>query len=111
MSAVDYVPTTFLPVRFGEEATAHIKFVESAEAQSLVDETTKVLANRPSHEKLVRNQLLRLQMETARYAMLKPGIPAIPRGPQVGDDGRVRVGGMATFDLIEVEDYQAVDAA
>ena len=111
MSAVDYVPTTFLPVMFGEEATAHIKIVESAEAQSLVDETTKVLANRPGHEKLVRNQLLSLQMETARYAMLKPGIPAIPRGPQVGDDGRLTISGMVTFNLIEIQEYQAVDAA
>ena len=46
--------------------------------------------------------------------MLKPGIPAIHllyRGPQVGDDGRVRVGGMVTFYLIEAEDYQAASAA
>lgn len=114
MSAVDYVPTTFLPVMFDEEATAHIKIVESAEAQSLVDETTKVLANPPGHERLVRNQLLNLQMETAGYAMLKPGVPAIHlhyRGPQVGDDGRLAISGMVTFNLIEIQEYQAVDAA
>lgn len=106
----DYVLTTFSPAMFGEAATAHIKIVPREEAQSLVDERTCLIATRPTHERLARNQLVGASGTTGRFAMLKPGICAVHlhyRGPAIGDDGELPVGGMCTFFLIEVEDYEA----
>jgi hypothetical protein len=94
---------------FGEGATAHIKIVSQEEAQSRVNEHTKVVATRVSHDRLARTQLNGPADETARYAQLKPGVTAIHlhyRGPQIADDGRMPLGGMCTFYLIEVEEYQ-----
>jgi len=104
----DYVLTTFSPAMFGEKATAHIKIVDAAKAQSHVDNRTKIVATRVNHDRLARTQLPGCDPETARYGMLKPGVTAVHlhyRGPQVGDDGIVPIGGMVTFYLIEVEDY------
>lgn len=104
-----YVLTTFSPAMFGEGATAHIKIIDHAKAQSMVDQHTKIVATRVSHDRLARTQLTGAAEETARYAMLKGGICAIHlhyRGPQVGDDGRLPAGGMVTYYLIEVDEYQ-----
>ena len=109
----DYVLTTFSPAMFGEGATAHIKIVDAAQAQSLVDRNTKIVATRVSHDRLARTQLSGAADETARYAMLKGGITAIHlhyRGPQVGDDGRLPAGAMITYYLIEVDEYQEMVA-
>ncbi|WP_380874275.1 hypothetical protein ACFB49_46850 [Sphingomonas sp. DBB INV C78] len=114
MPQVDYVLTTFSPAMFGEGATAHIKIIEAEEARSLVDTDTKIVATRVSHDRLAHAQLPGASEETARYAMLKPGVCAIHlhyRGPQVGDDGKLPVGSMVTFYLIEVEEYQVPEAA
>lgn len=82
---VDYVLTTFTPAMFGEGATAHIKIVEAAETQSLVDRNTRIVATRVSHDRLARNQLKGMAQDTARYATLKGGVTAIHihyRGPK-----------------------------
>ena len=105
----NYVLTTFSPAMFGEQATAHIKIVPKEEAESYVTEHTRIVATRVSHDRLARNQLPGANEETARYAMLKPGVTAIHlhyRGPQIGDDGKLPISGMCTFYLIEVEEYQ-----
>jgi hypothetical protein len=105
----NYILTTFSPAMFGEKATSHIRIIDAEEAQSLVDENTKVVATRVSHDRLARTQLQGAAEETARYAMLKPGVTAIHlhyRGPQVGDDGRLPMGGMVTYYLVEVTEYQ-----
>jgi hypothetical protein len=105
----DYVLTTFSPAMFGERATAHIKIIPQEVAQSLLGEETRVVATRVSHDRLARTQLPGAHHETARYAQLKPGIMAIHlhyRGPAIGEDGRMPVGGMCTFYLIDVEEYQ-----
>jgi hypothetical protein len=94
---------------FGEGATAHIKIITADEAKSRVGETTRIVATRVSHDRLARNQLQGAHVETARYAQLTPGICAIHmhyRGPNVGDEGQMPIGGMVTFYLIEVEEYQ-----
>lgn len=104
----DYVLTTFSPAMFGERATAHIKIIAKDEATALISERTKIVATRVSHDRLARNQLLGADRETARYAMLNPGVTAIHlhyRGPQIGDDGHLPASGMVTFYLIEVEEY------
>ena len=109
----DYVLTTFTPAMFGEGATAHIKIVDAAEAQSMITKDTKVVATRVSHDRLARTQLPGAAEETARYAMLKAGITALHlhyRGPQVGDDGRLPAGAMITYYLIEVDEYQEMAA-
>ena len=62
---------------FGEKATAHIKIISPDEAQGLVDQTTKVVATRVSHDRLARTQLPGAAEETARYAMLKEGVSAL----------------------------------
>ena len=98
---------------FGEGATAHIKIVDAAEAQSMIDKNTKIVATRVSHDRLARTQLLGAADETARYAMLKGGVTALHlhyRGPQVGDDGRLPAGAMITYYLIEVDEYQEMAA-
>lgn len=105
----DYILTTFSPAMFGERATAHIKVIQKAEAEGYIDQHTKIVATRVSHDRLARNQLPGANDETARYAMLKPGVTAIHmhyRGPQIGDDGKLPLSGMCTFYLIEVEEYQ-----
>ena len=66
--SVDYVLTTFSPAMFGEGATAHIKIVDAANAQSLIDKNTKIVATRVGHDRLARNQLTGMAGETARYA-------------------------------------------
>ena len=51
--------------------------------------------------------------ETARYATLKGGVTALHlhyRGPQVGEDGRMPTGGMVTYYLVEVDEYQEMVA-
>lgn len=108
MSA-NYVLTTFSPAMFGEHATMHIRIISKEEAESYITDRTKIVATRVSHDRLARNQLPGADEETARYATLKPGVTAIHlhyRGPQIGDDGRLPMGGMCTFYLIEVEEYQ-----
>src|SRR5688500_16259297 len=105
----DYVLTTFSPAMFGTGATAHIKIIESGEAQQVVGDQTKIVATRVSHERLARRQLPAVAAEVARYAILAPGTTSVHlhyRGPMIGDDGQLPVGGMVTFYLIEVEDYQ-----
>lgn len=105
---INYVLTTFSPAMFGEGATAHIKVITKEEAQSLIGDETRVVATRPSHERLARNQFPGVSEETARYAMLKPGTNAIHlhyRGPQVPEDGTMPAGSMVTFYLVETEDY------
>jgi len=94
---------------FGEKATAHIRIVTAEEAASLVDENTRIVATRVSHERLARTQFPGASEETARYAMLKPGTNAIHlhyRGPQVPESGEMPIGGMVTHYLIETEEYQ-----
>ena len=111
--SVDYVLTTFSPAMFGEGATAHIKIVDAAQAQSLIDENTKIVATRVSHDRLARTQLVGAAEETARYATLKGGVTALHlhyRGPQVGEDGRMPTGGMVTYYLVEVDEYQEMVA-
>ena len=97
---------------FGEKASAYVRIVRAGEAQQLVGAATKVVATRISHEKLARNQFPHANLETARYAMLKPGTSAVHlqyRGPQVPDSGDMPIGGMVTFYLIEVEEYQELE--
>lgn len=106
---IDYILTTFSPAMFGEGATAHIRIVDPVEAQSLVGPATKVVATRVSHDRLAKSQFPGASEETARYAMLKTGTSALHlhyRGPQVGEEGKLPIGGMVTLYLIEVEDYQ-----
>ena len=78
------VLTAFSPAMFGEGATAHIKIVDAATAQSLIGKNTKFVATRVSHDRLARTQLLGAEDETARYAILKGGVAALHlhyRGP------------------------------
>lgn len=108
----NYVLTTFSPAMFGEAATAHIKIIHKDEATALIDERTKIVATRVSHDRLARNQLSGADPETARYATLNAGITAIHlhyRGPQIGDDGALPLNGMVTFYLIEVEEYAEIE--
>jgi len=108
----DYILTTFSPAMFGEGATAHIKVVELAEAQALVHEHTRIVATRVPHDRLARTQFPGAASETARYANLRPGVVAVHmhyRGPNVGEDGRLPVGGMITPYLLEVEEYQVAE--
>src|SRR5262245_59192442 len=105
----DYVLTTFSPAMFGTGATAHIKVVEADEARHLVGEGTRIVATRVSHERLDRRQLPSAAAEVGRYATLNAGTTALHlhyRGPMIGEDGEMPVGGMVTFYLIEVEAYQ-----
>ena len=111
---VNYVLTTFSPAMFGEGATAPVKIITHDEAEALVDEHTKIVATRPSHERLARLQFPGASDETARYAMLKPQTNAVHlhyRGPQVPDSGEIPTGGMVTFYLIEAEEYQPPEAS
>lgn len=104
----DYVLTTFSPAMFGEKATAH-KIISHEEAQSYVGEHTRIVATRVSHDRLARTQLAGASGETARYAQLKPSVVALHvhyRGPAIGEDGILPIGGMCTFYLIEIEKYQ-----
>lgn len=111
---IDYILTTFSPAMFGEGASAHIRVIAFDEASSLVTTDTRVVATRPSHERLAKNQFPSALGETARYAQLKPGVNAIHlhyRGPQVPDSGELPVGSMVTFYLIETEAYQSLEPA
>ena len=106
---IDYVLTTFSPAMFGEKATVHIRIISPEEAQSVVTDSTRIVATRTGHERLARNQFPGASSETARYAMLKPSVNAIHlhyRGPQVPESGEMPMGGMVTFYLIEAEEYQ-----
>jgi hypothetical protein len=106
---IHYVITTFSPAMFGEKATSHIRIIPTDEARALIDQDTKVVATRLSHERLARHQLPGAHPETHRYAMLKPGVNALSlhyRGPQIPDNGDIPLGAMVTFYLIEVEEYQ-----
>ena len=79
----------------------------------MIDSNTKIVATRVSHDRLARNQLEGMAEETARYATLKDGASAIHlhyRGPQVGEDGRLPTGGMVTYYLVEVDEYQEMVA-
>lgn len=113
MSQVDYILTTFSPAMFGEGATAHIRAIDKAEADRLIGSDTRISATRVSHERLARSQFPGAAEETARYALLKPGTCAIHlhyRGPQVPDTGEMPFGGMVTLYLIEVDEYQDLEA-
>ncbi len=114
MIEVAYVLTTFSPAMFGERASAHVRMISHEEAKSLVSSGTRVVATRPSHERLARNQFPGVSEDTARYAVLKPGTNAIHlhyRGPQVPDSGELPLGGMTTFYLIETEEYAEAEPA
>jgi hypothetical protein len=111
---INYVLTTFSPAMFGTGATVHIRPIDLAEAQSLVDEDTKISATRVSHDRLARLNFPGAAEETTRYAQLKPGANAVHihyRGPQVPDSGEIPVGGMVTFYLIEADEYEDAEAA
>lgn len=49
---ISHVLTTFSPAMFGATATCHIKIIDAATAQKLVDEGTRIVATRVSHERL-----------------------------------------------------------
>ncbi len=109
MPVADYVLTSFSPAMFGEGATAHIRIVTEAEARDLVDKSTRIVATRVSHDRLARNCFPQAAAEVSRYAMLQPGTTALHlhyRGPQVPETGQLPLGGMVTFYLVEVEEYQ-----
>lgn len=94
---------------FGEGATVHMKIVDNATAQELVDANTAIVATRPTHERLARNCFPGAREETARYATMKPGVCALHlhyRGPPIPDSGAMPIGGMVNFYLIDVDDYQ-----
>lgn len=106
---INYILTTFSPAMFGEGATCHIRAIAQDEARKLVNEETRIVATRVSHERLAKNQFPEASGETARYAMLKPGTNAIHlhyRGPQVPDTGEMPLSGMVTFYLVEATEYQ-----
>lgn len=107
---INYILTTFSPAMFGEAATAHIRIISKEEATDLVSDVTKIVATRTGHERLAKNEFPGASDETARYAMLKPGVNAVHihyRGPQVPDDGTMPIDGMVTFSLIEATNYQS----
>lgn len=104
----DYVLTTFSPAMFGEKATTHVRAISKEVADKMVTPHTKLVATRPTHDRLARNQFSALDEQTARYAQLRPGTVAIHlqyRGPNIDDDGVIPFGGMVTFTLIETEEY------
>jgi hypothetical protein len=106
---INYILTTFSPAMFGEKATSHIRIVSPEEASSYVDDSTKIVATRVSHERLARQQFPGAAEEVHRYAMLKPNVNALHihyRGPQIPESGDMPVGGMVTLYLIEVDNYQ-----
>lgn len=112
MNSIDYVLTTFSPAMFGERARANIRIISKEEATDLVGPETRIVATRVSHDQLAR-QLFPAAGQSARYAMLKPGVQAVQvhyRGPQVPDSGELPTGGMVTFYLVEVDEYQEGDA-
>lgn len=105
----NYVLTTFSPAMFGEKATMHISIIPPEKAKSLIADTTKIVATRVGHDRLARTQLPGADLETSRYASLKPDIVAVHlhyRGPPIGDDGELPLSGQCTFYLIEVEEFQ-----
>lgn len=107
---IDYILTAFSPAMFGEKATAHIRIVPLEQARAAVDDRTRIMATRPTHERLARNQFPGVAPDVVRYASLHGGVNALHlhyRGPPIADDGHLPVGGMITCYLVEVEDYQA----
>lgn len=109
MSKVDYVLTTFSPAMFGDGATAHIRILPTSDAKKLVDEKTKIVASRVSHELLARKEFPDAAEGVRRYATLAPGKSAILvhyRGPAVPESGEMPDRGLLTHYLIEVEEYQ-----
>ena len=106
---ISHILTTFSPALFGAKATCHIKLIDAAKAQSLVDEDTRIVATRVSHERLARTLFPNASRETSRYANLKPSTNAILlhyRGPQVPDSGEMSPDAVITYYLIETEQYQ-----
>mgnify|MGYP007051662571 CR=1 FL=1 len=94
---------------FGEKATVHLKIISNEEAQELVDEHTRIMATRVTHERLARNQFSRVSRETVRHVQMEPGVTAIHmhyRGPPIPDNGKMPFGGLITCYLIEVGEYQ-----
>lgn len=106
---ITFILTTFSPALFGTKATCHIKLIDAATARSLVDEDTRIVATRISHERLARTLFPDAARETSRYANLKPDTNAILlhyRGPQVPDSGEMPLDAVVTYYLIETEQYQ-----
>ncbi|HEX8580347.1 MAG TPA: hypothetical protein VF655_12240 [Allosphingosinicella sp.] len=105
---IDYILTTFSPAMFGEKATAYVRVIHHDEAMTLVNESSRVVATRVSHEKLARHQFPQVSSDTQRYVVLQPGKVAIHlhyRGPQVSESGELPNGGAVSLYLIEVEEY------
>lgn len=105
----DYILTTFSPALFGERATVHIRTIALEDARRLVDENTKVVSTRVSHEKLAKTSFPNAGSDVQRYAQLPPGKSALLvsyRGPPVPDTGVVPAGGSITIFLIESDEYQ-----
>lgn len=105
---INYILTTFSLAMFGEGATIHTRVITQEEADRLVDEHTKIIATRVSHERLARNQFGGLTNEVARFASMEPGANAIHisyRGPPVAEDGELPFGGSVILYLVETEEY------
>lgn len=106
---IHFVLTAFSPAMFGTAATTHLKIIPIEEARELVDEHTKIMATRVTHERLAKGQFPKAGGDTTRYAQMTPGCNAIHlhyRGPMIPDSGELPVGGMVTCYLIETEEYQ-----
>lgn len=104
----NFVLTTFSPAMFGEKASIYLKVIGEDEAQALIHKHTQIIATRITHERLARG-LFPNAGQTARYANLTPGTVSIHihyRGPMIPDSGEIPFGGMVTYFLIEVEEYQ-----
>lgn len=107
---INFILTTFSPSMFGEGATCHIRAIAHDEASSLINDTTRIVATRTSHERLAKKQFPGASDEVARYATLSPSTNAIHihyRGPPVPDSGELPLTGVVTFYLIEATEYQA----
>lgn len=109
MKTANYILTTFAPAMFGEKATAHLKLIPHAEAVGWVNEDTKVVSTRVSHEALAKSLFPMAAPTVQRYVDLSADKVAILisyRGPPVPDSGQVPATGAVTYYLIEVEAYQ-----
>ena len=99
---------------FGEAASAHISFVSSEAASDLVDNNTKIVANRVSRERLARAMLPGASAKISRYATRRRGVNAIQlhfRGLRVPGDGQMPTGGMVTYYLTEADECQQAESA
>lgn len=106
---INYVLTAFSPAMFGQRATTHISIISLEEAKSLVNENTRLMATRITHEKLGRGVFPNLSPEPTRYADLRPGVNAIHlhyRGPPLDQSGELPPGSVVTPYLIEVQEFQ-----